>query len=217
MSKRELFISFEGGEGAGKTTQINHLAQNLTAKGYAVLTTREPGGTSEAESIRSLLVQRDGGAWTPMAECLLLFAARVMHVETVIIPALEEGKIVITDRFTDSTRTYQGHGHGLSLEKIKVIGEASLGSFEPDLTFVLDIDPKTGLSRSQRRLAAEDMKAKQSEDRFENLDLDFHTRLRDGYLQIAKDHPARCRVIDATLSVEDMAAEIQGTTIERLA
>ncbi len=216
MSAPGLFITFEGGEGAGKTTQINLLAKALTDAGHKVVTTREPGGTIEAEKIRNLLVQRDGGAWSPMAECLLLFAARVMHVKKVIQPALEEGQIVICDRFTDSTRAYQGYGRGMALDKIEEINAATLGGFGPDLTFVFDINPEAGLSRSSRRLAAESLDLKQTEDRFENMDIAFHEKLRQGFLEIAKNEPERCHVIDANGTVEKIAAEIEKTTLGTL-
>ena len=182
-----LFITFEGGEGSGKTTQIRTLAAALQKKGLAVLTTREPGGTPEAEVIRKLLVQRDGGNWTPMAEALLLFAARTMHVDHLIKPALAEGKIVISDRFTDSTRAYQGYGHGLPHEKIEELVQLSLGGFEPDLTIIIDLPVETGLKRAGRRIVRDGS----GEDRFENLDLSFHKKLRDGYLEIARKNAKR--------------------------
>lgn len=208
MSKRGLFISFEGGEGAGKTTQINKLAAALTDKGHDVVTTREPGGTPEGEKIRALLVQRDGGPWSPMAEALLVFTARVQHVERIIKPALAEGKIVISDRFTDSTFAYQGHGHGLALKTIETLNQTTIGGFKPDLTFILDVDPETGLRRSGRRLASEQLQLKQTEDRFENLELDFHKRLRNGFLEIAKGDPGRCHIIDASAKASDIAEDI---------
>lgn len=211
-----LFISFEGGEGSGKTTQINKLAEILTHSKRKVITTREPGGTPEGEKVRSLIVQREGGDWNPMAECLLLFAARVMHVEKIIKPALERGKIIISDRFTDSTRAYQGYGRGFSLEMIERINTLTLDNFKPDLTFILDIDPKKGLSRSSRRLAAEDLHINQTEDRFENMDLEFHEKLRKGFLDIAQKDSKRCVVLDATLSIEDLTKKIHKIVEERL-
>lgn len=211
-----LFITFEGGEGAGKTTQINRLAQSLTNAGYKVVTTREPGGTAEAEKIRNLLVQRDGGHWSPLSEALLLFAARSLHVERVINPAIADGSIVICDRFTDSTRAYQGHGHGLSLDTIEDLKQTVLGGLEPDLTFILDIESKAGLERSERRLASEALDIKQKEDRFESLDISFHEKLRQGFLTIAKDNPDRCIVFDASKDLDDIAAKILKTTQEKL-
>lgn len=213
---RGIFISLEGGEGAGKTTQINLLRDSLTGQqGYEVVTTREPGGTPEGEKIRDLLVQRDGGAWTPMAEILLFLSARVMHVEKLIKPALAAGKIVISDRFSDSTLAYQGYGHGFDLEKIQSLSALALNNFVPDLTFILDIDPKVGLGRSNRRLGAEEG-AKNKEDRFERMDFSFHEKLRQGFLSIAKVEPARCKVISAALSIDDIAAFLLEETLKKL-
>ncbi len=211
-----FFITLEGGEGAGKTTQINRLSEALAKSGRKVVTTREPGGTAEGEKIRNLLVQRDGGNWTPMAECLMFCAARVMHVNKVIRPALEEGRIVICDRFTDTTRAYQGYGHGLDLDKIEKLNEMTLGGFAPDLTFILDIDPAEGLQRSGRRLASEALGVKQSEDKYENLDFAFHEKLRAGFLDIAKKEPERCVVIDARQSAEEIEAQIMAAVKEKI-
>ena len=211
-----LFISFEGGEGSGKTTQINRLAEKLTARKYNVITTREPGGTPEAEKIRDLLVQRTGGDWNPMAECLLLYAARAMHIEQVIWPALEKGKIVITDRFFDSTFAYQGYGREFPLEYIKQLNDLVIGGFKPDVTFILDLSPDKGLARSTRRLAAENMQLRQTEDRFENIDVDFHERLRQGFLEIAQKEPSRCQIIDAAQDVDAIAAKIEESVLRKL-
>jgi dTMP kinase len=216
MNKPGLFISFEGGEGAGKTTQINHLAKTLSRKGRKVLTTREPGGTPEGEKIRNLIVQREGGGWTPMAECLLLFAARAMHVEKIIGPALLEDVTVLSDRFTDSTRAYQGYGRGLPDDMIESLNRLALGDFTPDLTFVMDIDPALGLERSGRRLAAESLHLDQAEDRFENLGLDFHRKIREGFLDIARKSPGRCHIIDAGRELEEITAEIEKIVMEKL-
>jgi len=216
MTAKGVFITFEGGEGSGKTTQINKLAEKLTSLKKKVITTREPGGTPEGEKIRNLLVQRDGGNWTPTAECLLLYAARAMHVESVVKPALEKGKIVISDRFHDSTFAYQGYGRGLELEKIQALNDLTIGSFKPDLTFILDITPDKGLARSTRRLAAESLHIKQTEDRFESLDLSFHEKLRKGFLDIAKKDPKRCHVIDASQDVDAIAAQIAAIAIKKV-
>lgn len=199
-----LFITFEGGEGSGKTTQIARLADALRARGRDVVTTREPGGTPEAEKIRDLLVRRDGGNWTPVSEALLLFAGRAMHVDTLIRPALAQGKIVISDRFTDSTRAYQCHGHGLAAATVETLNDLALDGFAPDLTFILDLPVESGLQRAGRRIAAQDS----TEDRFERLDMSFHERLRQGYLDIAKREPGRCRVIDASQPIDSIAAAI---------
>jgi len=201
-----LFISFEGGEGAGKTTQISLLKKYFENIGSNVVMTREPGGTIEAEKIRELLVQRDGGDWTPMAEALLFFTARHMHVETKIKPALKQGKVVICDRFTDSTIAYQGYGHGHSLDTLDKIKSISISDFEPDITLILDIDVHEGLKRAGKRMEGDDTDS--TEDRFERMDLSFHENLRQGYLTIAKQNPKRCFVIDATASVDDVHKSI---------
>lgn len=213
--RTSLFITLEGGEGSGKTSQINRLAQTLTDAGYRVVTSREPGGTAEGESIRDLLVQRDGGNWTPMAEVLLLNAARSMHISEVIKPALDKGKVVICDRFTDSTLAYQGHGRGMGLDKIKEIQNSVVGDVTPDLTFILDIDVKDGLERSQKRLAGSHGIDK-TEDRFERMDIEFHEKLRKGFLEIAKKDPKRCHVIDAKQSIDDISDQMSKITLECL-
>lgn len=201
MAQRGLFITLEGGEGTGKTTQIKRLAESLRAMGREVITTREPGGTPEAEQIRHLIVHREGGNWTPMAECLLLFAGRQMHAETLIKPAIARGAVVISDRFADSTRAYQGYGHGLDQKTIEQVNTLALGPFGPDLTFILDIDVREGLGRSGRRLSAENS----AEDRFEKLDIAFHERMRQGYLEIARREPQRCVVINAAQDMDKIA------------
>jgi len=198
---RGLFITLEGGEGAGKSTQSRRLKSALEQMGRDVVLTREPGGTPEAEKIRDLLVQRDGGNWTPMAECLLFFAARQMHVETLIKPSLAHGKIVICDRFTDSTIAYQGYGHGFDLPTIRGIEQLSLGNFKPDLTFILDLPVTDGLSRSLKQKDVSQGK-ENTEDRFEKLKQDFHEKLRQGFLTIAVNEPERCVVVDATQSAD---------------
>lgn len=205
---RGFFISFEGGEGAGKTTQINRLASYLKNQGYHIITTREPGGTPEGESLRKVLVQRDGGEWLPMAEVFLLYAARLMHIEKVIKPALEEGSIVITDRFADSSLAYQGYGYGLNIQAIKAVEALAIGGFKPDLTFILDIETKKGLERSTKRLASQKGYDK-TEDRYERLNLKFHERLRQGFLNIAKSDTNRCRVVDSAQDIDSIAAQIQ--------
>ncbi len=207
-----MFISFEGGEGSGKTTQINNLVAMLRARGHDVITTREPGGVPEAESIRNLLVQRDGGAWNAMSEVLLLFAARSMHIEKLIKPALSEGKIVVCDRFTDSTIAYQGYGRGVGVDKIREIEQISIGEFTPDLTFILDIDVTAGLARSNVRLSDE----QSTEDRFERMDISFHEKLREGFLEIARQNEGRCYILNAAQGIEDIFDEIKNITLAKL-
>lgn len=199
-----MFITFEGGEGAGKTTQIQLLREYFENLNKDVVLTREPGGTPEAEKIRDLLVQRDGGDWSPLAEAMLFFTARHMHVETKIKPALDKGKIVICDRFTDSTMAYQGYGHGFDLDVLSNVKQLSIGDFEPDLTFILDIPVEDGLSRAGKRMEGDGS----TEDRFERNGKDFHERLRQGFLTIAKNNPDRCHVIDALQPVDTIHNQI---------
>jgi len=213
--KKGLFITLEGGEGSGKTSQINHLSEYLTDQGSRVITTREPGGTDEGEAIRSLLVQRDGGDWNPMSEVLLLFAARITHIEKVIKPALEDGKIVICDRFTDSTVAYQGYGRGLEIDKIRSIQEIAIGDFAPDITLILDINVKLGLDRSNKRLAA-NSGYEQTEDRFERMDIGFHEKLRNGFLDIVKNEPQRCHVIDASENIDSVFESIKDVILAKI-
>jgi dTMP kinase len=192
------FITLEGGEGTGKSTQIKRLAASLEAKGIAVLATREPGGSTGAEQIRSLLVEGEPGRWDAITETLLAYAARADHVARTIGPALLAGTWVISDRFSDSTFAYQGVGRGVPRETIRRIDSAVLDDFAPDLTLVLDLDATTGLQRATARGAAE--------NRFEKFGPDFHEKLRQAFLDIARRHPERCRVIDAGGS-EDQVAE----------
>ncbi len=188
-----VFITLEGGEGSGKSTQIRKLATFLTAQGKEVVLTREPGGSDGAEEIRSLLLKGGADRWDFVSEMLLFSAARRDHLVKKIWPALAEGKWVISDRFADSTLAYQGYGYGFSQEKKEMLDrlyQMIAGRFEPDLTFFLDMDPVVGLKRSLDR-------PDNSEKRFEEMDVLFHQRLRDGFLKIATDCPARCAVIQA--------------------
>ncbi len=208
--QKGLFITLEGGEGAGKSTQSRRVKAELEQLGREVILTREPGGTPEAEKIRDLLVQRDGGNWTPMAECLLFFAARQMHVETLIKPAISAGKIVICDRFTDSTVAYQGYGHGFDISTIRQIEKITLGNFAPDMTFILDLPVEQGLSRSLKQKDIAAGSKENTEDRFEKLRIDFHERLRKGFLEIAAQDTGRCTVVDAMKSADDVYQDIWG-------
>lgn len=207
------FITFEGGEGSGKSTQVKMLAEALSVVGENATVTREPGGTPEAEKIRNLLVQRDGGSWSPMEECLLLFAARLNHFRNLIEPEMAQGHVVISDRFTDSTRAYQGYGLGLDREQVERIKRVTLGDFEPDLTFLLDIPVEMGLMRSKSRLAAQES----GEDKFENLDISFHHRMRAGFLEMAEKNRQRFVVIDASQDINTIKSQIESIVRERLA
>ena len=202
------FITFEGGEGGGKSTQLALLAKALESAGIEVLTTREPGGTPGAEEIRNLLVHGTTDRWAPMSEVLLNFAARVEHVDKAIQPALESGTWVLCDRFVDSTLAYQGGGHGLGIERIQGLKTDILGDFQPDLTFILDIPVEEGLARAFGR--------NEAADRYERMDLGFHTRIRETFLTIAKAEPQRCVVVDAVQSVDDVQREVCAAVSHRL-
>lgn len=195
-----LFISLEGGEGTGKSTQVRRLAAALGARGINAITTREPGGSPGAEEIRALMVNGEPGRWDAMTETLLAYAARTDHVTRTIGPALLAGSWVISDRFSDSTFAYQGAGRGMDRETIRRIESAVLDDFKPDLTLVLDLDVAIGLKRALARGGGE--------NRFEKFGADFHERLRQSFLDIARRSPDRCRVIDASGSEDDVAAAI---------
>lgn len=205
---RGRFITFEGGEGAGKSTQIKLLADWLAARGIVVHTTREPGGTEGAERIRKLLVEGDVGAWTPMTEALLHYAARHEHVARVIAPALAAGTWVLCDRFADSTLAYQGFGHRLGKPAIARLHRAALGSFKPDLTFILDLPVADGLARAAARRGAE--------TRYERMALEFHARVRKGFRAIARDEPGRCALVDASAGIAAIAARLRAIVEQRL-
>lgn len=211
-----MFITFEGGEGSGKTTLINRIGDKLTSNNHRVITTREPGGTEQGEKVRKLIVQGEYNTWSPMEEVLLIFAARHAHVEQVIRPALAKGKIVLCDRFTDSTRAYQGYGHGLDPAVIEQMNDLVLGGFTPDLTFVLDVEPRKGIERSKQRLTAEKFGSLPLEDRFEKLDLAFHERLRAGFLDIAAKNKNRCIVIPDGLSMDEVATQVYDAVVKRI-
>jgi dTMP kinase len=205
---RGRFITFEGGEGAGKSTQARHLAEALRAAGIEALLTREPGGSAGAEQIRALLVQGEAARWDAVTETLLHYAARRDHVETTIRPALDAGRWVVSDRFADSTAAYQGYGHGVPLERIRALHSWTVGGLEPDLTFVLDLPHEAGLGRTAGRAGPE--------DRYERMGQEFHARLRDGFLAIARAEPERCLLIDATQDVAAVTAAIRQGLRQRL-
>jgi len=200
MAKRGRFITFEGGEGTGKSTQARHLKAALEERGIGCILTREPGGSPGAEEIRELLVKGDPGRWNPLTEVLLFYAARADHTERTIKPALADGKWVICDRYSDSSYAYQGGGRGLDRETVRRVEAIAIGDFKPDMTFILDLPPETGLERAVRR--------KGGETRFEEFEVAFHARMRKTFLDIARRAPERCRVIDAAGAEEDVAAAI---------
>ena len=195
---RGKFITLEGGEGAGKTTLIKAVQAALVAKGLDVVVTREPGGTPGAEVLRDILLKGATDRWSPVTEALLMYAARVDHVERLIEPALSRGAWVISDRFADSTMAYQGYGGGVDPARIRAIHGAAIGDFKPDLTLILDLETSEGLARAGKRL----VEAGSAEDRYERMERDFHDRLRNGFLEIAKADPLRCRVIDAAVDLD---------------
>ena len=205
---RGKFITFEGGEGAGKSTQAAILAQRLRRAGVNVLQTREPGGTPRAEAIREILLSGKAKKFGPLGEAVLFYAARESHLELAIRPALERGTWVICDRFSDSTRAYQGAAGGLPLYAIETIDRAVVGSTQPDLTIVFDLPPELGLKRAaQRKVQSASGEAGENvPDRFETMNMAFHRSLREEFLAIAKAEPKRCVVVDASetpLRVED--------------
>ncbi len=213
MGTPSKFITLEGGEGAGKSTQIRLLREWLESQGITVCQTREPGGSPGAEEIRNLLVTGAGDRWTSMAEALLMTAARAEHVERTIKPALARGEWVICDRFFDSSVAYQGAGRNLGTEKIKELQKLALGDFKPDLSFILDLPVETGLGRAVGR---EEAKGGIKEDRFEKLDISFHETLRQAFLDIAVAEPKRCAVIDADNCIEAIQSTLQAAVTERL-
>lgn len=212
MTKRGRFVTFEGGEGAGKSTQIERLARHLTALGLRVRLTREPGGPKDgsiepAAALRKMLVEGDPARWSPKSEALLNYAQRVEHVNRFVAPALAAGEWVLCDRFADSTMAYQGYGHGLGPGFVRALHRATLGSFKPDLTFVLDIPVAEGLARAGARAGVE--------TRFERFPRDFHERVRKGFRAIAKAEPKRCAFIDARGSAEAVEARVAKALAKR--
>lgn len=202
-----MFISFEGIDGSGKSTQARLLAEALEARGHACVLTREPGGAPGAEEIRRLLVEGDPDRWSPETETLLFNAARRDHLERTIRPALAAGKTVITDRFSDSTRVYQGATRGDLRGFADAIHAAAIG-VEPDLTLILDMDPEVALSRGLARASGE--------DRFEEFGLPFQQALQSGFRALATQFPDRCHIIDAGRAPEAVAADILATVLAAL-
>jgi dTMP kinase len=194
------FITFEGGEGTGKSSHARDLAETLRGKGRSVVLTREPGGSPGAEDVRSLLVTGAVGRWSATAETLLNYAARESHLRETIRPALDRDDLVLCDRFMDSTRVYQGFAGGCDMGLIETLEHKIVGATRPDLTLILDVDPELGLTRAKKRA--------DGEDRFEKKGLAFHRKLRDGFLAIAAANPERCRIIDSSRPYEAVAQDI---------
>ena len=209
-----MFITFEGGEGSGKSTQIKLLADYLVQQGIVPLITKEPGGTALGQELRRLLVTGDKDKMDAATEALLFFADRRIHLSSKVWPAMERGEWVLSDRFADSSVAYQYYGHNkrLSMEDLDNLYKIAAGDFKPDITIILDIDPEIGLKRSFARNAV----AAEQEVRFENIDISFHHRLRQGYLEIAKSDPERCVVLDANKSIEELHQNIIKVVSERL-
>ncbi|NVD41419.1 dTMP kinase [Ensifer sp. HO-A22] len=199
-----LFVTFEGGEGAGKSTQLRLLADSLRSLGHEVLTTREPGGSVGAEAVRHVLLSGAAEAFGVRMEAILFAAARSDHVEEVIRPALSRGTIVLCDRFMDSSRVYQGITGNLEPAFVETLERVAINGVVPDRTVIFDLPATIGLDRAQRR-AGDD-----SPDRFEKEELETHEKRREAFLDIAKADPNRCRIVDATQSAEAIAAEILG-------
>ncbi|MEE2981597.1 MAG: dTMP kinase [Pseudomonadota bacterium] len=201
------FITLEGGEGAGKSTQVEQLCEALRGRGLEVVATREPGGSDGAEAIRALLVTGDTARWDPLTEALLNFAARRDHYTRTIAPTLASGAWIVCDRFADSTMAYQGYGLDVDRDILRQLYKTVLGDFAPDLTIVLDLPVDVGLGRANRR---------GGDDRYERMDIEFHQRLRDGFLEIAANEPERCAVVDAEADMATVAAAVLALVIGHL-
>ena len=209
--KSNFFITFEGGEGAGKSTQAKVLSDFLEKEGYPCVLTREPGGSAGAEEIRNLVVKGDVAKWDAMTEALLMFAARRDHLVKTVWPALKEGKTVICDRFADSTMAYQGFGYadnGLGQTTVEQLYQIVVGDFKPDLTIILDMPVEAGVERALKR--------DKNVNRYEKMGLDFHRNLRNAFLEIEKKEPDRCVVVNADRTIEEISADIISVVRSRL-
>lgn len=212
---RGKFITFEGGEGSGKSTQARLLAERLRSLGHEVVLTREPGGAPFAERVRELLLDARTPEHSPLSEALLFYAARADHLERTIRPALARGAIVVCDRFSDSTRVYQGHAGSLPQAVLDDLERIAVRPSGPDLTLVIDLDPAVGLSRATLRRGAKGA-ADTGADRYEGRAAVYHRALREGFLAIAKAEPQRCVVIDGAKGVEDIALDVWAAVEKRL-
>jgi len=211
MAKSGIFLTFEGGEGCGKSTQIHLLAETLQNAGADVLLTREPGGTSVGEQIRHVLqYSRDSSAMVAEAELLLFAASRAQLVREIIVPALENGKVVISDRFLDSTSVYQGVARKISEREVQEINRFATGGFTPHLTFILDLDVAKARERMQMRPESE-----RRPDRMEEQPIDFYEEVRRGYLELGRREPERCRILAADVAPEKLAGQIRDILKEK--
>lgn len=207
---RPLFITFEGGEGVGKSTQIRVFREFLEKSGLQVVMTREPGGCDNALALRKMLVEGDADRWDGLSETLLYSAARNEHLREVIRPELKNGRWIICDRFADSTHVYQGEGRGMPYDVLEYVSNIVVKDTWPDLTFVLDMPTEDGLYRARGR--QENM----FENRFETIEDSFHERVRQGFLKIAKKNPQRCRVIDAKGTIEEVHERVKNALFQYL-
>lgn len=208
------FITFEGIEGSGKTTQIMMLKDYLLEKNYQVKITREPGGTFIGDQIRKILLNDNNKNISRETELLLYAACRVQHIKEVIIPALKEDKVVLCDRFSDSTLAYQGYGRNIDLELIKRLNKIASGNIKPDLTILLDLDASEGLKRAKKRNS--EKAVSEREERFEKETLEFHKRTRIGFLELARNNQERIKVIDGSRNIEDIQKTIRSYADEIL-
>lgn len=208
-----FFITFEGVEGCGKTTQLRLLKERLEAAGEKVVATREPGGCAIADQMRAILLDAKNSAITPLAELLLYAAARAQHVREVIVPALDRGEVVLCDRFTDATVAYQGHGRGLDLAVIEKLNRLATENLQPALTVLIDCPVETGLSRARARIEAT---SGAREERFELESILFHERVRSGYLALADSYPERFVVVDGSGDVSQTEARVKEALSSRL-
>ena len=202
-----VFITLEGGEGAGKSTQLKLLEERLVTHEIDIVRTREPGGVPSAETIRDLLVNGETDKWRPLTETLLHFAARHEHISRLVQPAIDRGQWVLCDRFADSTTAYQGYAQNIDLETIATLYRLAVGNLEPNLTIILDLPVEVGLERAEDRGIGG--------TRYEKMGIEFHKRLRDGFLQIAVNNPHRCSILDATQSIEEISEYIMALVEER--
>ena len=194
--KKGLFITLEGADGCGKTTQLNLLKESLTSRGYEIVVTREPGGKGLGEKLREILLNYDGEV-SDRCEAFLYLADRAQNIDTIIKPAINSGKIVLCDRHTDSSVAYQGYGREQNIDNINMLNDLAVNGVHPDLTIVFDIDNETSMAR----VGAE-------KDRLESAGIEFHKRVRNGYLEIAKKNPQRIKVVDASQTIEDVQRDV---------
>lgn len=202
-----MFITFEGPEGSGKSSQLPALASFIASRGYDVVSTREPGGTRIGNQIREILMRMDNTELHPRTEILLFQAARAQLIEELILPSLAEGKVILCDRYGDSTLAYQGYGHGLDLDRLKMILEFATSGLKPDLTILLDVDVMVGLKRK---------KAKEEWNRMDAFELSFHERVRKGYHELVSQEPARWKIVDASQSQEQVQEDIRQIVLDAL-